>query len=301
MSANRLLSTVAPAIVLTIVLVVTGCDNTIEPFAKEAQYSVYGYLSPARDRQFIRVKPLAVPITKVDTGDVKATVTLQNLTAGSTEVLKKDVKVFEDAGAQVVTHNYWTDEPVIPGSKYRLSVVAPDGEVTTATTVTPEGDKARFSPEQGNCLTNFTVIFEDVSVRRIFDASLEAKVDGTWLTFPVGRAFETDSGHAGLRVKPEDALEERLPPQPVPDGKNPFCWFASRCALLDSDTLRVKYTYLGPTWYGDIPEDSLSYDPLSSYDVSNGLGFFGSLGQATATLPVDTTALIPVNDRFCGH
>lgn len=283
-----------------IVLLLGGCDNTIDPFANEGQYSVYGYLSPLRNRQVVRVKPLTVPITKVDTGDVKATVTLENVTAGSTAVLNKDIKVFEDADTRVVTHNYWTDEPVIPGSEYRLSVIAPDGEVTSATTVTPRGDRARISPQQGNCLTTFTVIFEDVTVRRIFDASLEAKVDGTWLTFPVGRAFETDSGHAGLRVKPEDALEERLPPQSL-DDRNPFCWFASRCDLLDSDTLRVKYTYLGPNWYGDIPEDSLTYDPLSSYDVTNGLGFFGSLGQAIATLPVDTTGLIRINDRFCGH
>lgn len=279
----------------------TGCDNTIEPFAEQGQYSIYGYLSPARDVQMVRVKPLSVPITKMDSTTLDVTVTLQNLTQGTNEVLRDSVISYQDEEASVITHNFWTNTPVRPGSKYRISVTDPNGDVTTATAVVPSGTVATTSPENGNCLSTYEVEFEDVTVRRIFEASIRVFYKGEWLSISPENIYRTDERHAALSFKPENLLDDHIPEQTVPESRNPVCWFAPRCARLSSDTLRVRYTYLGPEWYGDIPEDSLTYDPLQSHDVTNGLGFFGALGQAQTAVSVDTSQLIPINDRFCDH
>lgn len=283
-----------------ILLVGSACENTIEPFAETGRYSIYGYLSPARDLQMVRVKPLTVPITKMDSTDLDVTVTLENTTSGTREVLEDSIIAFEDAETTVITHNFWTDTPIRLGSKYRISVEGPHGQ-TSATAVTPTGTVARTSPSHGNCLTTYEVEFVDVEVRRIFEASIKVLYQDTWISLPPQNIYKTDDRHAALSFKPEDLLEDRIPDQTLPDGKNPRCWFAPRCAALNSDTLRVHYTYLGPEWYGEIPEDSLTYDPLNSYDVTNGLGFFGALGQARTSVSVDTARVIPINDRFCDH
>lgn len=284
---------------MALLLTMGGCENTIEPFAEKGQYSIYGYLSPARPLQMVRVKPLTVPITKMDSASLDVTVILENRTAGTSEVLVDSVIVFQDAQTTVVTHNFWTDTPIIPGSKYRLSVEGPNGEETRATTLAPTGIHEAVSPPDGNCLDHFTVVFEGIDLRRLFKASIEVRFDDEWIAFPREDLYQTAEGHAALNVKPEDLLEPLIDEQSLPDERNPTCWFAPRCAKLESDTLRVKYTFLGPEWYGDIPEESLTYDPLSSQDVSNGLGFFGALGQGQTSVPVDTARVIPLNSPFC--
>lgn len=72
------------------ILLVRGCDNTIEPFSEKGTYSIYGVLwaesrdgqFAARDRQFVRIKPLPVPVTKVDSSSLEARVGLENQTKG---------------------------------------------------------------------------------------------------------------------------------------------------------------------------------------------------------------------------
>lgn len=281
----------------------TGCDNTIEPYAEKGRYSIYGYLSPARDVQMVRVKPLTVPISKMDSADLGVTVTLENLTDGTNEILRDSVIAYQDEEASVITHNFWTDSAVQLGSKYRISVKDPNGDMTTATAVAPTGSEAITSPENGNCLSTYTVEFEDVTVRRISEASIQAFYEGEWISLSPSseNIYRTDERNAALNFKPETLLEDHIPEQTVPESRNPFCWFATRCGRLGSDSLRIRYTYLGPEWYGEIPEDSLTYNPLKSHDVTNGLGFFGALGQAQTVVSVDTARFIPVNDGFCDH
>lgn len=70
--------------------------------------------------------------------------------------------------------------------------------------------------------------------------------------------------------------------------------------MLDSDEIRVRYLYLGPDWHGNVPEDSLTYDPLESNDVQNGLGFFGSVRRDRESTTVDTSSFIWTGGPGCG-
>lgn len=297
----RLLHFAGCVLLFAVLLAGGGCENSIEPFSGKGRYVIYGYVSPSSDLQAIRVKPLPVPITKIDSNSLDATVTLANLTDGTSEVLKDSIVAFEDEGSTVVTHNFWTDTPITPGTKYRVSIEGPEGQVTQATATTPERKEAEVFPENGNCLDNFTVNFKNVDARRLWRTVLEIKHEGEWREITMGDADETEEGTLALSFKPERILEGRIPFQELPEGRNSRCWYAPRCSELESDTITVRFTYLGPDWYGDIPEDSVRYDPLNSYFVTNGLGFFGALGRAQTSVSVDTSEILPINDRFCSH
>lgn len=286
------------------ILLLSGCDNTISPFSEKGTYSVYGYLVPSRDKQFIRVKPLRIPVTKVDSHSVDATVTLENVTEDTSEVLRDSIITYTDAESSVITHNYVTKTPITLETKYRVIVEGPSGARVEASTVTPTAKKAHPTPKTGNCLTTFTVLFKGVKDQRRIRATLEVKYEAhkqkdPWIEFPRNDVYTTNDGNVVVEFTPSEFLEGEVPQGSLPPNYNPFCWYAPRCLQLDSDEIRVQYAYLGPEWYGDIPPDSLTYDPLESEDVSNGLGFFGSLRRDQAVVKVDTSSLIQEDSQFC--
>ncbi|MFB6099562.1 MAG: hypothetical protein ABEK84_10715, partial [Salinibacter sp.] len=90
-------------------LVFGGCDNTIAPFSEKGTYTVRGYLGVNRTHQFVRVKPLTIPLTKTDSTPLDATVTLENVTGDTSVVLRDSIVAFEDAQTKIFTHNFWTD------------------------------------------------------------------------------------------------------------------------------------------------------------------------------------------------
>lgn len=302
------------SLVFTGVLLAGGCDNTIEPFSERGSYSVYGVLFTDRDDQFIRVAPLNTPIPKVDSGGLQdATVTLENVTNGRSEVLRDSIMLFEDAGAEIVTHNFWTDTPIQRDTKYRLTVDGPGGSVVS-TTVTPTARDARVVPSKAGCLDEYTTFYEEVDDLRRIKARIELKikkrflpedfprtqlVDRNWF-FTSLEVFRGESGKTVSLFTPGFVLlRQPFGRPPLPDTLNPFCWMSNPCAALATDKFRVRYTYLGSEWYGDIPEDSLTYDPLTSFDVSGGLGFFGSARRDRTAARVDTSRFIFTGGIFC--
>lgn len=289
---------------LLLLVVLGGCDNTIEPFSEEGTSSIYGYLMPTRDHQFIRVKPLTIPVTKIDSHSVDATVRLENVTKGTSEVLRDSIITYEDAESSVVTHNYVTETPITLETKYRVVVEQPSGTRIRASTITPTAKQAKPTPKAGNCLSTFRVFFLGVTDQRRIRATLEVKYEAheqkdAWIEFPRNDVYTTNDGNVVVEFTPSEFLEGEVPQGSLPPNYNPFCWYAPRCLQLDSNEIRVQYAYLGPEWYGDIPPDSLTYDPLESEDVSNGLGFFGSLRRDQAVVRVDTSSLIQEDSQFC--
>lgn len=299
------------------VLLVAGCDDTIEPFSEKGAYSIYGVLFSSKDVQLVRVKPLTVPITKVDSHALDATVTLENLTAGTSTLLRDSIITFQDAEAAVVTHNFLTDVKITPETRYRITVEGEAGEFVEATTVTPTSTDARITPQQGSCSDRYTVTFEGVEDKRRVRASWEAKIDGMpsqfrrgeWAFFSLPSVFTTPEGEVAVTFQPEEEVVSLLSggpttipsPPPLPDTLDEACWSPNPCAILGSSTLRVRYNYLGPEWYGSVPEDSLSYDPLKSHDVAGGLGFFGSARRDRITARVDTSPFVWDPEFFCNR
>lgn len=276
-----------PLLTVTAFLLV-GCDNTLEPFAEKGAYSVYGYLGVNRTDQLVRVKPLPTPITQVGSRPLDATVTLENLDSDTSVTLQDSISVFQDANARIFTHNFWTDLPVTTRTKYRLTVDGPEGSVQ-ATTVTPIDTEPEVIPQTGGCREEITVEFRDMGSRRRHRAWVGVKppdtnrvyyyqYDSAVRGYDFG-LYNTEEGWLALTFIPENLVEglPNLDLPELPPDRDPRCWEVNYCAGLKTTQMQVWYEYLGPTWYGDIPEDSLTYDPLKSHDVANGLGFFGSL------------------------
>lgn len=298
---------------LTGLLLVGGCDNSIEPYAETGSYSVYGYLKPSDNKQYVRVKPLTIPLTKVDSGSVNATVVLENLDEGTSETLKDSIIAFEDAETEVLTHNFWTETPIQYETRYAITVEGEAGSVQ-ATTLTPTATDAEVTPQFGACGERFTVVFNEIKELRRVQATFEVMLEGVpaqfrrgdWAFFPLDRTFKTEEDFVAGTFQVESALWQvlgevsSLPSLPsLPDSLHEDCWRPSPCAILGSDQVRVRYTYLGPEWYGDIPEDSLTYDPMESHDVTGGLGFFGSVREDWVSTTIDTSPFIWTGGITC--
>lgn len=281
--APRLASTVLCALLLL------GCDNSIEPFAREGAYSIYGYLSLSRSDQFIRVKPLNEPLTTDAPQPLDATVTLDNISAGTSEVLEDSILVFEDEGTRVITHNFWTDTPVQPKAEYRITIEGPNG-TTQATTTTPTGVDPTVTPDSSNCLTRFTVTFRDIKQPPLF-AEFRFHYDGQRYRV---RVLEENSGSINgtftYQFIPENILMDDVPPPEQPS--DPFA-FAPRCLKLEDDEIQFTYVYASPDWIGELPTAGEAFDPtINQEDIINGAGFFGALRRGAFTVTVDTSQII---------
>lgn len=285
------------AYVLLLLFLFVGCDATIDPIRKDT-YSVYGYISPSADRQFIRVKPLEEPLRADANRTLDVTVTLQNVNTGKTLPLRDSVIVFVDEGDSLVTHNFWTDADIQPETTYQLSVEGKDGVVTRAETTTPTGVPATASPRKGNCLTQFEVQFNE-AVRAPIRLRGEFEYDGNRQRVPIDATVTAPEGEdPSLKFVPEnDLLDTRIPgkePIEIPFGPN---LLPPRCLELASDTLAISYVYASSDWRNfDIdasdPAGFIKY--VENNQINNGQGFFGSLIRREVAVTVDTTDTLRV-------
>lgn len=285
-----------------LLIATVACDNSIEPYSDEASYSVYGYLSLNRHQQFVRVKPLNQPLSDGGLGSLDVDVTLENLEDGSAESLQDSVIVFEDQGSSIVTHNFWTDAPIKPNSRYRLTVNPSEQEPIRATTTTPSNSEAKSIPQEGHCKTSYTIEFPDIQDARFVRAVIEMKLEDRRLQFSSPHQIKIhDGGTAGrpdnafLAFEPEELLSETVDLQDDPETE---CLYEHRCLTLERDQVTVRYTYLGPDWYGEVP-DTLEFNPLESIHVENGRGFFGSAFQEKLPVTVNNTDPIPIDTLMC--
>lgn len=128
-------------ILSAVVVLVAACDHGFEPLSpgREALVSVYGYLDPFADTQWIRVMPIrALKTTSPDPFD--ADVTLTEVGSGETITLRDSLVRFSAGGATDDTatafvHDFWTTERIEPGATYRFSVTRP-GQPTAEAVVT---------------------------------------------------------------------------------------------------------------------------------------------------------------------
>lgn len=258
-----------------------GCDNTLDPYARESYFSIRGYLSLSDARQFIRVESLAEPVTADTTRTLDAEVVLENLTAGTREVLRDSVIVFDGV---TVTHNFWTDTPVQGDATYRIHVTRSDGAVTRATTTTPTAAAPSVSPDSGGtCLNRYVVRF--TGARRVLEADVGYRAGGQTHWIARRRDLQTlPSGDPGLAFVPESDL---APIVGVVDNvqTRPL---EVRCSRLDEGVIQIRYVYVSDNWTTSVTPGVETYDPTRSQDIENGIGFFGAMREGLLTVPVST-------------
>lgn len=283
--------------VISLLVLFVGCDASIDPVRKDT-YSVYGYISPSADQQFIRVKPLEEPLRADANRMLDVAVTLQNASTGMTHSLRDSVIVFVDEGDSLVTHNFWTDANIKPETTYQLQVEGKNGVTTTAEATTPTDRTATPIPQEGNCLTEFEVRFTE-AVRAPILIRGEFEYDGERRQVPIDATVDVSGGaDPSLEFVPEDdLLDTRIP------GKEPIeVPFAPdllppRCLELDSDTLEIDYVYASANWqeFDVNASDPVSFiEYVENNQINNGQGFFGALARGEVAVTVDTTDTLEV-------
>ncbi len=266
-TVRSLLKRYLPAIILPVVII-TACDNTIDPFDDSAGiYSIYGYLEIGETPNYIRISDLNEPMIDNPEQGLDAVATLENLESGEQQTLPDSVVQFED----IYTFNFRSDLEIKPETTYRLTVERSDGAQSETYATTPEIPEPQVFPTGENCETFVNVIFPGVTEPMLFRASVGFDYNGErrWVN-PVLR--QTSQDDIVLAFTPIQILDLYF--QPEVTGQKVWCH------ELDSDQLYVRYDRLGPDWYGSIDESD-------TLDVVDGSGRFGGLYRDTFSFEID--------------
>jgi hypothetical protein len=131
---------------LVVVAVLAGaCDQTFEPIipSRTLHFSVFGYLDPSADTQWIRVMPIR-PLKLTSPGSYGDTVTLEDVSTGRTIEMRDSLfkyAYYSDStlGSQgAYVHNFWTTQKIDPGATYRFSVRGDSGSTADAVVEIPQ-------------------------------------------------------------------------------------------------------------------------------------------------------------------
>lgn len=260
-----------------------GCDTSVQTSVPSDQYhySVYGVLNPAQDTQWIRVEPLAEPTSEGAPPTLDVTVTLQDLDADQEWSL-------QDSLMRVQTefqHNFWTTVPISPGTSYRLTVRGPEGEMTQASTTTPENPPSieLGAPIRLPCVTpreanQFEVTLEEV------DELAALRIRYFQSVFGPTEVFDYD--HYDDVIREEDEYTAIINYyQDLQSARRTM----ERDCLVDS--AKVVAAAGGPDWpawarYSDVSFSELAR-PDSFTNVEGGHGLLAGVYTDTLDVPIE--------------
>jgi hypothetical protein len=265
-------------------LLVMGCENTIDPLRQDAGYSIYGTLSMNDAVHVVRVRDLSTPFTAEATEDLDVTVTLNNNATGERIPMRDSVVAFDG----VFTHNFRARASLDHDAQYSVVVEDPEGTRTTVRTRTPPVTQVRSQPDSANCLGFFTVTFAPVQSKSLMDIDVGYVYNGrrTWIDITPSE-YDLNGGVARFLFLAEDVLSETVPSQ---DNPATVQFLEPRCRALDDNRIFIAYTRFGRA--GRTTGDP--YDPSQSGIVENGLGSLGVLFRDTTFVKVDTVNAIRV-------
>lgn len=255
---------------LVAIALVSGCDTSIQPIDKEAGlFSIYGYLNLTREPHYVRIRYLKDPILNDSAAGVNATVRLDHMETGASEVLDDSVVVFQG----VQTHNFRSDLNLQPQEQYRIVVERADGQSTQATATMPPFTEVVPVPEGTvNCVENMRATFPNVPEPRLVRANAGIHWRARWNWVAVDIFASNPGGSPSITFSPETIIR-RIIPERILEATGPPRRY---CDLLGKKKIRLAYIHFGPDW----PPDSLLTNPVASR-VENGLGVFGGLHRDT--------------------
>lgn len=274
------------ALTMSIVLV-SGCDNRIDPIGGDAQLSIYGALSLSTDHQYVRVRDLTSPLTPDATRQLDVEVTLERLRDGARFPMRDVVILFDS----VHTHNFYRNIALEPEAEYRVVAEHADGRTTSATARMPPILQEETSPPLSGCRDEVQVRLTPITDIRTLDIALVYEHNGEAIRVEPGPTttelftLRPEDGSAVLEFVPEVLLDYTIPSQDDPDTR-----FVNetRCSVLDDDRIRILYLQYGPQWLSD-GAPARTFDPTESRTVTNGLGFLGGIRRDSTFVRVDTS------------
>jgi hypothetical protein len=267
-----------------VAVLVAACDHGFEPLSpgREALVSVFGYLDPSADTQWIRVMPIR-PLKTTSRDSFDASVTLTEVGSGRIIALRDSLVSFSAGGAATDTatafvHDFWTTERITPGATYRFSATRPGEPVAEAVVTVPQ---------------RFTLTISLHQPKYFFDHDF-ARVSGVnHVPFWEQRMRFTDacgSGEDTLPSKPVRAENRIAILTPIADtvGRRG----TGQCGIPVVTRRRLWVAASDSLW--PVPDVyhvlSLGTSERSS-NVTNGLGYLG--GLITTAVPYSSCTFAP--------
>jgi len=145
-SRQRTFGCAKAAIVLSLpaLFLLTACDESFTAFEEnDLVFSMYGYLDPSRETQWLRVTPIRISVETAP-GPVDAVVTIEEVETGRIIVMSDSLfsyRPLDPSGADIYAHNFSTSEPIREGFSYRVAATRSDGAISTATVLVPEEEE----------------------------------------------------------------------------------------------------------------------------------------------------------------
>lgn len=264
-------------------LLLAGCDDDfIDPFENEDHYfSVYGFLDPAATEHAVRV----VPVTRLTesftslsdpAATLDARVTSTDLQSGETQRWQHKIKRLTDGS---LGHVFYGKFQVRPGRTYRLTVERADGKTTTAETTVPFTSQIQTFERGEVVIASDSSVTQEVFLPGIVSPAEITVVYFTWNNGLNGGQNEHNLipyGRVGERVEGGWRFTIRLT-EDTPKVKSMIKVQGQHLVL---DNMAVQVTYLDDNWDppGGIFDPQVLAQPHTLSNVSNGYGFWGSMG-----------------------
>lgn len=230
-------SSVNRAGVFIFLLMVLGCDNSIQPTEEEsAGYSIYGKLDLLADSNFIRVNDLNTALLASQTEQFEGKVFLENRNTGSTEKLPFRRVLFND----VYVYNFYTTQTIEDGTDYRVYVNRNGITESEASVSTPGLASVSVVQEgAGGCNDLIRVSLDPVAENEFIAIRLGFTLSNTvyWYDLPSGTQNRTD-GIYERSFFAQEVLDERF-------LNNPAREFERRvvCGDLSEREILFEYTH----------------------------------------------------------
>jgi len=258
-------------LVMVLLTVASGCDNTLEPVDKDTGiFAIYGFLDLHKKVHYIRIRNLNVPFTKEATDAIDATVTLHNRTLGTSARLKSERRDHQE----VYQHNFVFEDSVYADHKYVLNVERSDGITVEATTRTPTMPEPVAEPLNQNCFVPIEFSLEPMNGGTVvLRFGLGPTENDRWGRPHVLKPEENHSpGKATFTFTPQDQVIDIL------IGSNPD----RRCGdHLTTGNIYISYIHFAPGFHEQTAPEN--------FDVFDSTSKFGALYYDTLAVPVDTS------------
>lgn len=264
-------------------LLLSSCgDVIVEPFIESDQYySILGYLDLGREEHFVRVTAFRKTIVTPSDPTIDAKVSILDLNNNLQYAFRDSLVKYSNG---TLGHIFKSKFKAQPGHKYRLSVTRSDGKITTAETTAPARPEITVEKAVAGPGANGTQIYQ----QRIFWKGVtimphDTEVWYRFLTAPdqpfrdIKVRYQQFYGSIGKLVS--GGFELTIPYNSDMNKMEELEIFKPRGQTLGG--MAVRLLERDDQWQPPkgIFDPDVLVQPNVMTNVTNGLGFFGVMGQ----------------------
>ncbi|HRR09579.1 MAG TPA: hypothetical protein PLO56_12885 [Rhodothermales bacterium] len=269
-------------LLMLLCLATASCDSTFDPFVKSSQiFTILGYLDMGRSVHYLRVVPLRSVVTPANSPTIDAKVKTIDLNNGNVVHWRDSVITFPKG---TVAHVFYARFPVEDNHTYRVEVTRSDGQTTSAETTVPKRKAITLGNivvgTFGNGLADVT---QQVSWSDVPEEPYDVEVWYRFFNPPIGPFVDAKAPYKILYGELGKVFE----------GSYAMTIRYSRDKILLKDKeifntdkrvlygVGVRFIQLDDKWKAPngVWDPDVIAQPNVLTNVTNGFGFFGSVGQ----------------------